>query len=261
MKKRFLGLISLMYSLIIIYVVVTDRLKNFLAPNMQLYLKVAIIPLILISIVLLFTNKINYKFKISDLILLLPLIMLIIAGNGRLTTSFANNRTLNTNTKEKVNYEKRVENNNIELEKEYDFSNPYFNVTNEVYDRLSSYISYEPNASIYEGKTIKVRGFAVKYASYIPDNYFTIGRYLISCCAADATFTGFFASYDLNKIKNGSWYEIEGILAKGKDKDNYDIMYIEVINIKEIKEEEQYVYPCYAYGDGSCKEVFEYNLE
>ena len=41
-------------------------------------------------------------------------------------------------------------------------------------------------------------------------------------------------------MSNG-WYEVEGILRKGKDKDNNDTMYIEVINIKEIdsKKEEK----------------------
>ena len=33
-------------------------------------------------------------------------------------------------------------------------------------------------------------------------------------------------------------------------------------NIKEINsKEEQYIYPCYSYGDGSCSKVIEYNLE
>ncbi len=42
------------------------------------------------------------------------------------------------------------------------------------------------------------------------------------------------------RLSNG-WYEVEGILRKGKDKDNNDTMYIEVINIKEIdsKKEEK----------------------
>ena len=97
----------------------------------------------------------------------------------------------------------------------------------------------------------------------MPDGYFAIGKYAISCCAADAGFTGFIAKYDNSKITADKWYEVEGILEKGKDKEGYDIMYIKVINSKEIssKGEEQYVYPCYAYDDGSCEAMSKYNLE
>ena len=121
----------------------------------------------------------------------------------------------------------------------------------------------ESKADKYEGKTIRVRGFAIKKADFLPKGYFAIGKYAISCCAADAGFTGFMSKYDNNKIKVNQWYEVEGVLRKGKDKDNNDTMYIEVINIKEIdsKKEEQYVYPCYSYGDNSCSGMTKYDLE
>lgn len=40
-------------------------------------------------------------------------------------------------------------------------------------------------------------------------------------------------------------------------------MAIRIINLKEIdaKEENQYVYPCYAYDNGLCAETKKYNLE
>ena len=103
----------------------------------------------------------------------------------------------------------------------------------------------------------------MKKASYLSKGYFAIGKYAISCCAADAGFTGFIAKYDNSKITKDKWYEVEGILEKGKDADGYNIMYINVINIKEISstEEEQYVYPCYAYDGGYCEAIQKYNLE
>lgn len=50
---------------------------------------------------------------------------------------------------------------------------------------------------------------------------------------------------------------------KAKDKMGNDIMSVVVINIKEIddKDEEQYVYQCYAYDNGMCRELTKYNLE
>ncbi len=281
MSKRYLGLICLLYSGIFSYVVIFDELKLFLAPQMQIYVKLSIIPMLLIGLVMLFNNKVHYKFKISDLVLILPLILLIFAGDGRLTSSFASNRTTNLNTDNRTKSEEKIEDKKeeeiIELPKSeekqeevkeeninnYDFSNVDFDIVDASYSELSNYITFAPKADKFKGQTIRIRGFALKKASYLPDGYFAIGKYAISCCAADAGFTGFIAKYDNSKIIADKWYEVEGILEKGKDKDGYDIMYINVINIKEIssKGEEQYVYPCYAYDDGSCEAISKYNLE
>lgn len=282
--KRYLGIICLLYSGIFGYVVFFDKLKMFLAPQMQIYIKLSIVPMLLIGLVMLFNNKVHYKFKISDLVLILPLILLIFAGDGRLTSSFASNRTTNLNTENRTKSEEKVEDkkeeiiglpkneeNKEEVKEEpkeettesYDFSNVDFDIVDANYSELSNYITFAPKADKFKGQTIRVRGFALKKASYLPDGYFAIGKYAISCCAADAGFTGFIAKYDNSKITADNWYEVEGILEKGKDKEGYDLMYIKVINIKEIssKGEEQYVYPCYAYDDGSCEAMSKYNLE
>lgn len=269
MSKKYLGIICLLYSFIFGYVVLFDKLKLFLAPSMQIYIKLSIIPLFIIGLVILLNSNNHYKFKIIDLVLILPLILLIVAGNGRLSESFASNRATNFNNKNRVKtVEKKKE---VKEEKEvleeidesYDFSNPYFDIVDSNYDGLSGYLSYVVKANKYEGKTIRVRGFALKDASYLPDEYFALGKYSVSCCVADAGFTGFFIKYDKSKITNNNWYEVEGILEKGKDKEGYDIMYIKVINIKEInsKKEEQYIYPCYAYEGDACNYIAKYGVE
>ena len=53
------------------------------------------------------------------------------------------------------------------------------------------------------------------------------------------------------------------MLEKAKDNSNYDVLILKAINIKEIdgKGEEEYVYSCFSYGDGSCSEVDKYKLE
>ena len=268
MSKRYLGLICLLYSGIFIYVVLFDKLKNFLAPGMQIYIKLSIVPMTFIGFVMLFNNKVHYKFKISDLVLILPLILLILSRDGRLTSSFANNRTTNLNTENRTKNEEKTKeeskkNTSDETIESYDFSNPYFEIVDTNYNELSNYITFAPKADKFDGQTIRVKGFVLKKAQYLPDGFFAIGKYSITCCAADAGFTGFMAKYDNSKIEENKWYEVEGILQKGKDSEDYDIMYIKVINIKEIspKGEEQYVYPCYAYDDGSCEAMSKYNLE
>lgn len=269
--KRFLGFICLLYASIIIYVKLSNNLKNYLAPNMQMYILLSIIPLIIMGLVMIINNKINYKFKVSDLILLLPLVMLIISGDGNLTMTLATNRS-NTFKSSNRELNKNKQNNNKELleeeteevsKEDYDFTNVDFNVIDESYSMLVDYLTYGANNSKFIDKTVRIKGFSVLKNNFIPDGYFALGKYAVSCCAADASFIGLISKYDNSKIKENTWYEMEGVLKRGKDKEGIDILYVKVINIKEInsKEEDQYVYPCYAYGDGKCTEVNKYNFE
>ncbi len=281
MSKRYLGIVCLIYSAIFSYVTIFDKLKNFLAPSMQIYLKLSIIPLVIIGLVLLFNNKVTYKFKVSDLVLLLPIIFLILAGDGRLTTSFASNRTLNLNTEnrtktvdDKESKEEQVEETKEKEEKvviepttnpittKPALTNIDFEVVDSNYSSLANYITYGNNVDKYKGKTIKVRGFILKDDSFLLDGFSAIGKYDVSCCTADATFTGFILKYDNNVLVADKWYEVEGVLEKGRDREGYDIAYINVVNAKEINSssEDQYVYPCYTYDDGSCSSVLKYDL-
>ena len=276
--KKFLSIICFIYSSIIIYVWIFGKLKYFLAPQMSIYLKLSIIPLLLMGFVLLFNNHLNYKFKISDLIFLLPVILLVFSGDGKLTLSFASSRmsqVVNQNKNDNLNKEK-IDNNkdysddeNKDAKEVIEDKNQgkekvdiYFDVNDKSYNVLVSYLTYTSAAHKYEGKGIKVRGFSLT-KTYLPNEYFMLGKYLISCCAADATYNGFIIKYNNFEVKNNTWYEIEGILRKGKDLEEYEFMYIDVYSIKEIdpKTEEEYVYPCYVYDNGACEEVGKYNLE
>ena len=91
MRNKYLGILSIIYSLIIIIFIVSKRLNNFIAPNMQIYIYIGTVILIIIGIGLLI-SKSDSKPKISDLFLLLPIIILIFIGDGRLNTSLVSNR-------------------------------------------------------------------------------------------------------------------------------------------------------------------------
>ena len=86
---------------------------------------------------------------------------------------------------------------------------------------------------------------------------------MITCCAADAEYTGFMVKYPKEKIKYGKWYQVEGYLELGKDKDGYDIMTINPTNVKEIKSDgiNNYVYSCDTYGSKACDALQKYELE
>ena len=113
----------------------------------------------------------------------------------------------------------------------------------------------------YVYKVFFVIGFLVDYETMLPNNYYSIGRYVITCCAADASYVGFFFKYD-KKIDPDEWYEIEGTLEEFEDTKGFKHLAIVVdkIDIIDGMQQEQYVYPCYAYDNGKCAEVSKYNL-
>ncbi len=262
MRNKYLGFICLLYSGIIGYVWYTKKLSNFLAPQLQMYIKIALVPLLIIGIVFIFSKK-SDSFRFTDIILLLPLVLLILAGDGRISMTMANNRMGNFGQKKNnVTYVGPVEVEEVDEDITYNFEHPYFKVIDASYDDLSSYLTFMPNAIDYVGKTIKVKGFSVKYGNIVPDGYFALGKYVISCCAADAEFGGFIVKTGDHNIMHNKWYEIEGVLQQMPLNDYGYVLYIKIINIKEIDEtsEEQYVYPCYAYDNGICGETKKYNL-
>jgi len=264
--KRFLGLVSVLYSGIIIFVWVNNSLKNYLAPNMQIYLKIALFVLIVMSLVLLFNNKIEYKFKVSDLVLLLPLLLLILSGDGRLSVNLASNRKMNYSVQTKhdntdnKSEQKKEEKKEIEPKKE--ITNIDIDVKDSSYSELGTYLTIGPKASNYIGKTIRVKGFTLFDDNIMPSGYFAIGKYNITCCAADSEFVGFYVKKENYEVKNNTWYQIEGYLESVKGLDGNEAVAISIVNLKEIDStsEEQYVYPCYSYDNGSCEEVSKYDL-
>ena len=264
MKKKFLGIICIIYSFMVIGVIVSDKLKNYLAPNMQIYIKVASIVLLIIGFVIIFSKEFHYKFKVTDIILFLPIIMIIISGDGKLSNNIASNRmNIKTVKKETIKEEKTEDKEKEEIIYDKDNLKVDFEVIDENYYSLADFISYPGvRTEQYENKIVKVKGFTITEGNYIPNGYFTLGKYTITCCAADAEFAGFYVKKEDYDIKDGAWYELTGYLEKSKYQ-GITIMTIRIIDIKEINQddEEMYVYPCYSYGDGSCKEFTKYNLK
>lgn len=262
MRKKYLGIICLLYALIILFVNHYNILRNFLAPQMQIYLKCSVPVLLFMAIVIFYSDKFHYHFKITDLLLLLPLVMLIMAGDGRLTLSASTNRISNIKRDKVVEKERTKKDPKIDVSK-LDFENPYFDVDDEIYLDLGNYLMYNSKAEAFIGKTIRLKGFTVGNSDYLPNGLYGLGKYGTSCCVADAGFMGYIIKPNGHKIKNNTWYEVEGYIERHEDLSGHDIFPITVVNIKEIdgSNEEEYVYPCYNYGDGSCSKMKKYNLK
>ncbi len=250
MKNRFLGIISLLYTFIIVYLCLTNNLNNILAPKMQIYTKLSIIPLLLIGFFFMCNKR---KFKKTDLILLIPFIMIIFSGDFRL--SIINSKELKI--KKEVNLTDKED--QIDLSK-YSFDKFDFDIVDESYAGLSDYFNYTTHTKDLVGKTVRFKGLSIKNSKIVDGNKFVIGKYLITCCAADAEFVGFIVEFDKSKIKDNMWYQVEGVLKRIKLIDGSYVVGVEAVNIKEISPEEQFVYPCYTYDD-LCSAVTKYNLK
>jgi uncharacterized repeat protein (TIGR03943 family) len=64
---------------------------------------------------------------------------------------------------------------------------------------------------VYQGMKAKVTGFILIDES-LPPNHFTIARFVISCCAADARPIGLIVKYDAGQFQptNDQWLELRG---------------------------------------------------
>ena len=266
MKNKFLGIVCFIYCFIICYVILTNHLDNYIAPNMQIYIKLSIIPLFIVGLVLIFNNKFNYKFKISDLVLVIPLMLIFFAGDGNLTHAIAkvkmtNKKSDNIEVMYDVDYELSDKEDTVESNKKIEEF--YFDIEDSLYSYLSDYLTYMKGAAKYIGKTIKIKGFAVDFGDYLTSDYFALGKYAITCCAADAEFSGMIIKYPKDKIKYGKWYQVEGVLELGKDSEGYNVMTINPVKVEEIEKgkESEYVYSCDTYGSGACEKLLDYDLE
>lgn len=269
--KRYLGWICMIYAVLIGYVWLFDLLKNFLSPNMQIYIKISLFVFLILGYVLTNLDKEDdpEKFKLSGLILLIPILAIILAGDGKLSASLAANRVLKINkttiSKTKDKTEEKIdipEVNMEEIKEDMEIVHYDYDIKDIIYDGLASYLTFDETAVKNAGKTIRVRGFVMKSRDFVPENYFAIGKYSVGCCIADAQYMGFYVDYDLSKVKDGGWYEVEGVLVPIKDNDGYNSLAIKATKVTKIDKdsEEQYIYPCYNYDD-ACEMLERYGIE
>jgi len=71
--------------------------------------------------------------------------------------------------------------------------------------------SQNAEPDVYNGMKAKLTGFVLNDQN-LPENHFTLARFVISCCAADARPVGLTVKYDaaLFKAVNDQWVEIKG---------------------------------------------------
>jgi uncharacterized repeat protein (TIGR03943 family) len=90
-----------------------------------------------------------------------------------------------------------------------------FNSDTKTYD-IGDWITsqnYNTDLNYYNGKEVDLVGF-IFAPEFLPDNYFLISRFVIRCCAADATPLGLVVKYDWNdNFAQDEWVRIQGTFS------------------------------------------------
>ncbi|GGE15660.1 hypothetical protein GCM10011571_16630 [Marinithermofilum abyssi] len=109
-------------------------------------------------------------------------------------------------------------------------------------DRLTTIQMHEEHLN---GKKIRTTGFVYR-TDNMPKDLFLVGRYAMTCCAADASVTVFFAKVPQpDQWREGTWIEVEGTLGF-TEVENSRVPMVKSSSVKKIKPlKDPYIYSNY----------------
>ncbi len=246
MKKTNYSIILIMYSMLFYILHFLNLTKKFLSPKIINYNLITVFIFLIIATYLLLTEEkiktkkeIDKKYNFYSLILFVPFLALFFIGDATLDTKVIKNKSTSLTFAQVEDDNKNI--GNYDLEK--------IDLTIKDYNYVEASLEINNNPKNWYGKTVNIRGFVVREASYIPIGYFAIGKYYITCCAADATLVGFTVKADNTmRVEDSGYYDIKGVFVKAKNQKGEDAIAIKAIKIEKVKEEERQVYDCFAYG-------------
>jgi putative membrane protein len=229
LKKYYKSFILLSYSGIIFFYYFSGIIKKLVHPRMHVFVLITALIILLFALLEFFINK-NDEVRKSNIIYLLPLLLIFFINGANLSNSIIKNKGVdigknqpsqNTNTKIDDTVDKII----ISEDK-------YYNNT------LDLIYNIDKNV----GKTVVIHGFIHRDNSTL-ENQFIIGRMAMVCCAADAYLIGLLAEYnDYKSIKTNEWYEMTGIISK-TEQSNFHIALLTITDVKKIdKPKDEYVY-------------------
>lgn len=227
-KKYFEVSILISYVVIIIYTYLTSILNSLINPNVHIYILLTSIVFILFILVeILYSNSHKEKLKYSDIIYVIPLILVFFLGNGSISSSLVNNKGVNITNSNTV-----INNVNNEKIKSLEISPLNFSATQaKLANNLNNYI----------GSEFTVDGFVFKEEGML-ENELVIARLSMSCCTADARVVGFLAKYDNEILKKDTWYTFKGKIDVKKEEAG-DFPYFLITEITPItKPVNEYIY-------------------
>lgn len=243
MKKKFnfnefvWFLILLGFTLYFYRVLHTNKIVNFIHPDMIKYSYFALICLLILTLFQcsnIFSKRRSNKFRKGYILFFIPLFFGILVNPNGLDTNTVYNKEVSISKIQDVNFDKSI------------IKDGVINITSENYFNAYNYIS--ENLNKYIGNDISVEGFIYKDSKF-KTNEFVAARLLISCCAADGQVIGFLCQADnLTNLDKYKWVRVKGKIDKeiliGTIGQNSEVPVIKVSSIEYIDTpSNQYIYP------------------
>lgn len=235
----FLILVALTLSIgIMLY---TGKIYMMIHPKMKIYLIIGTVILFFLSITELpkiFTVPDRSGVKKGNLIFVFAFIMIIIAGNINVNSTYLDFKGVNLfpyfddhDIKEKHDHETEIPSGNIKLKEE-----TFYCYLEDIQKEIHK----------YEGRDIEVEGMVYKNKD-IKSNQFIITRLVMNCCAADSQYIGVICDYNGDSLKEGAWVRVIGKMTHSNISDirgnNKIVPLITVNKIEAIKEpKEAFIY-------------------
>lgn len=253
------------FSLLFITTIVQDKALYYVSPRIVTYMKLCLLVMVILII---FTLKDVFKIprnplKITPyLIFIIPLIMAFIIPPVIMTSNSLSQSSsyITSNSKQRVQGNKGdnlIEGNNGEQEsirlerqpgeiKEQVF-NPTGTENNTIVVEDANYVLWlneiYSNYEQHIDKTIEIIGF-VFHDPALTENQFILGRYAMTCCAADMQMGGIMVEYEKSSsFELDTWFKVVGTIKEGDYRGDLVPVIIGQSLVKIEKPQSQYVYP------------------
>jgi putative membrane protein len=245
-----------MYIIIIFYITISGLIIKFIHPRTIPYTIICGIILGMFLLLDIFNKDKaeNKKLFKSDVIYIVPLILVFFLNNGVLSSNQINNKNTNItkavseenteitngNDVQEITSEKSKENDIVKEETKANTKIETIKITDSNY--MEMLMNIFDNINNYADKEIDIDGLVFRDSTMKSDE-FAIGRPAITCCAADAQLCGYLCKNSTSiVIKDNDWVNIKATIKTSKYQSE-SIPYLIVKEIKSIsKPKNEYVY-------------------
>lgn len=196
--------VSLSYGILFLYLVFSDKILKYLHPRMEKFVLAAGIVLIIAGIYCLKDIKKNIYMKVplfSFSVFLIPLIAGLLIDPSDIAGTISASRGMSI---------QQLNPGDMKADFTDKDGNIYINSENYIYAMREIY----SNIGEYEGRRIEVEGFVFRN-EYMGPSQMVVGRYIITCCIADASLFGYLTEGDgIGDIPENTWVKVKGKLGK-----------------------------------------------
>ncbi|MFD1178998.1 TIGR03943 family putative permease subunit [Paenibacillus puldeungensis] len=261
------SLVLLGFALFIAHLSASDSLQYYIAPRMKPFIRYSIIPLVIMSLVLVYQAMFGKSSKLCDCerplpvsgfknsvtygLFLLPLGLGMLLPNQAMGSAAAAQKGMSLTSP--ILAAERIE-------QFFQAPDPYNVEFTELAKRLYPEKVIEVRPEIFSetigaielfkekfrGKSVKLSGFVYQEPKVVGGhNEFILGRFLVLCCTADAAPFGVVITsmQPLEGIGKDSWIEVEGTIEP-QTRQGKEIITIAASHIREIPHPKTpYVYP------------------